>query len=185
MIGQSERIWPFSRPDVPVRTNLDFFLGLLANPNKFFHCKPMPDGIRTFFWNFVRTYKPDFQKFSTGLVTYIQGSSSGTFQILMSYPTNFCINRMWQYYLPSDPLVYHTAGLARNTHSSTLIFFPRSPTWTVLALVPAAGWRTENQPSTVSPLWKLLSAMYTEPIITFSSIYLPSPHGDFQHFERS
>ena len=27
-----------------------------------------------FFWNFVLTYKPYFQKFSSGLVTYIQGS---------------------------------------------------------------------------------------------------------------
>ena len=77
LIGQSERIWPFSRPDA--RPNkFGLFLGLLANPNKFSHCKPMPDGIWTFFWNFVRTYKPDFQKFSTGLVTYIQGSCGNT-----------------------------------------------------------------------------------------------------------
>ena len=50
------------------------FRGLMS-PSKqiwtfFWACWP----IRTFFWNFVRTYKPDFQKFSTGLVTYIQGS---------------------------------------------------------------------------------------------------------------
>ena len=71
LIGQSEWIWLFSRPDVPIWMNLGFFLGLLANPNKFCHCKPMPDGIWT---NFVQTYKPDFQKFSSGLVTYIQES---------------------------------------------------------------------------------------------------------------
>ena len=64
LIGQSEQIWLFLRPDGPNQIN-------------FIICRQMPDGIRTFgqiFWNFVWTYKPDFQKFSSGLVTYIQES---------------------------------------------------------------------------------------------------------------
>ena len=77
-LRQSKLNCRFWRSDWLVRTKKIFFDAWWATRAKFDiyrKCLMWSEHIGKFFWKFIRTYGPDFRKFSSGLLTYNRGSS--------------------------------------------------------------------------------------------------------------
>ena len=84
--GQSERIWPFSRPDVPVRTNLDFFWACWPIRTNFFIVSQCLTESEHFFEILSEHISRIFRNFQLALSPIFRGPYSSCTRAMRTLP---------------------------------------------------------------------------------------------------